>query len=198
MGLLEQKIGQLGLLIANIFLVILVDALHIETLVHIEIIQMAFFFYSFGYYVKRKKAKTGSNDSAVIQHTWILLGPATVIISALNTPVAMYENTYGNLFLFMLGAILEIAFVWELAKELESNTLLGWYGRNSLIIYVLHFGMIKVLHLLGKFVFPGIAQSNYGYPYNWIYFIAISILMIPIGYFCNTYIPFLFGKTTRK
>ena len=71
-----------------------------------------------------------------------------VAISAVNTPIAMYENNYGNIILFFIGAIFGIVFVCELSKCLEKNALLGWYGRNSIIVYVLHFSMIKIYILL--------------------------------------------------
>lgn len=58
--------------------------------------------------------------------------------------------------------------------------------------------MIKALHFVGRKVFPQIAQSNYLYPFNWYYFMATALLMVPAILFCNRFIPFLFGKGRVK
>lgn len=155
---------------------------------------MAFLFCYLGYCVKQNAREIESNKISC----WILLGTVVVVISAVNAPVAMYENKYGNILLFFFGAISGIIFVCGLSKGLEKNVLLGWYGRNSIIVYVLHFSMIKILHFIGKRIFPHVIQSNYTYPINWCYFGLITLLMIPTILFCNRFVPFLFGKKSSK
>lgn len=181
-------------LIVDFGLIIGMNCLNITTLLHFEIVPMAFLFYYPGYCVKSYDWKVTSNKNSC----WIFLGLVEVVISAVNTSIAMYENNYGNIILFLIGAISGIVFVCALSKCLEKNVLLGWYGRNSIIVYVLHFSMIKVLHFVGTKAFPQIAQSNYLYPFNWCYFMAITLFMIPAILFCNRFVPFLFGKKTHQ
>ncbi len=190
MKVLGSVLGKVLVILADFVLIIGMNYWNITTMLHLEIVPMAFLFYYLGYRVKCYDRKIASNKNSC----WIFLGPVVVAISAVNTPVAMYENNYGNIFLFLTGAVSGIVFVCEGAKCLKKNDLLGWYGRNSIIIYILHFSMIKVLHFFGKKVFPQIAQCNYRYPFNWCYFMAISLLIIPLILFCNRFIPFLFGK----
>lgn len=57
---------------------------------------MAFLFCYLGYCVKQNAREIESNKISC----WILLGPVVVVISAVNAPVAMYENKYGNILLF--------------------------------------------------------------------------------------------------
>ncbi len=190
----DSSVGKVIVLIVDLGLIIGISCLNVTTLLHFEIVPMAFLFYYLGYCVKHHDWKAVPNKTSC----WIFLGPVVVAISAVNTPVAMYENNYGNIILFLIGAISGIVFICELSKCLKKNALLGWYGRNSIIIYVLHFSMIKVLHLVGRKVFPQIAQNNYLYPFNWFYFMAIALLMVPVILFCNRFVPFLFGKRREK
>lgn len=190
----DSGLGKVLVLIVDLGLIIGMSCLNTTTLLHFEIVPMAFLFYYLGYCAKHHDWKVVPNKTSC----WIFLGPVVVAISAVNTPVAMYENNYGNIILFLIAAISGIVFVCELSKCLEKNVLLGWYGRNSIIIYVLHFSMIKILHLIGRKVFPQIAQSNYLYPFNWCYFMAIALLMVPAILFCNRFVPFLFGKVRTE
>lgn len=186
--------GKVLVLILDLGLIIGMRCLNVTTLLHFEIVPMAFLFYYLGYCAKHHDWKAVPSKNTC----WIFLGPVVIAISAVNTPVAMYENDYGNIILFLIGAISGIVFVCELSKCLEKNALLGWYGRNSIIVYVLHFSMIKILHFIGRKVFPQIAQSNYLYPFNWYYFMATALLMVPAIMFCNRFVPFLFGKGRVK
>ncbi len=190
----DSRLGKVIVLIVDFSLIIGINCLNITTLLHFEIVPMAFLFYYLGYCVKHYNWEISSNKTSC----WIFLIPVVVVISLVNNPVAMYENKYGNMFLFLVGAISGIVFVCELAKGLEKNVLLGWYGRNSIIVYVLHFSMIKILHFVGKKILPQIIQNNYNYPFNWCYFSIITLLMIPTIMFCNRFVPFLFGKRTCK
>lgn len=187
-------LGKVLVLIVDLGLIIGMSCLNIITLLHFEIVPMAFLFYYLGYCAKHHDWKAVPRKNSC----WIFLGPVVVAISAVNTPVAMYENNYGNIILFFIAAISGIVFVCELSRCLEKNVLLGWYGRNSIIVYVLHFSVIKILHFIGRKIFPQIAQSNYLYPFNWCYFMAVALLMIPAILFCNRFIPFLFGKGRVK
>lgn len=187
---IDSVLGKVLVLIVDLGLIIGMSCLNITTLLHFEIVPMAFLFYYLGYCAKHHDWKAVQSKNSC----WIFLGPVVVAISAVNTPVAMYENNYGNVILFLIGAISGIGFVCELSKCLDKNVLLGWYGRNSVIVYVLHFSVIKILHLIGRKVFTQIAQSNYLYPFNWCYFMAVALLMIPAILFCNRFVPFLFGK----
>lgn len=182
--------------IVDLALICFVLILKIETMLHVEIIPVAFLFYFLGYCVK--SAKMYGLDNKWLNQTWVFLGPLIVLVSYWNEPVAMYKNDYGNFPLFVLGALLGIIFVCKMAMCLQNNTLLKWYGENSIIVYVLHFSMIKALHLIGKIFFPTLAECNYLYPANWHYFVCMELLLIPTIWFCNRYIPFLFGKKHRR
>lgn len=194
MQVFDSGQGKVLVLILDLALIIGMRCLNVTTLLHFEIVPMAFLFYYLGYCAKHHDWKAVPSKNTC----WIFLGPVVVAISAVNTPVAMYENDYGNIILFLIGAISGIVFVSELSKCLEKNALLGWYGRNSIIVYVLHFSMIKILHFIGSKVFPQIAQSNYSYPFNWYYFMATALLMVPAIMFCNRFVPSLFGKGRVK
>ncbi len=130
MQVFDSGLGKVLVLILDLGLIIGMRCLNVTTLLHLEIIPMAFLFYYLGYCANHYDGKVASNKNSC----WIFLGPVVVAISAVNTPVSMYENNYGNIILFLVGAISGIVFVCELSKCLEKNALLGWYGRNSIIV----------------------------------------------------------------
>ena len=110
----------------------------------------------------------------------------------------MYDNKYGNLFLFFITSICGIIMICNFAKGLQENKFLVWIGQNSIIIYVLHFKLINLLHFIGKKIFPQLAEINYSYPANWHYFIICILILIPVVYICNRWLGIFFGKGLLK
>ena len=104
-------LGKVLVLIVDLGLIIGMSCLNIITLLHFEIVPMAFLFYYLGYCAKHHDWKAVPRKNSC----WIFLGPVVVAISAVNTPVAMYENNYGNIILFFIAAISGIVFVCELS-----------------------------------------------------------------------------------
>lgn len=175
-------------LIINVILILIMDVLRVNTKLHFEIIPMAFLFYYSGYIAKNL------TNIKKLQQIWIFMIPIVVIISYWNKPVKMYDNSYGNLILFFIGAFCGIIMICELSKALEKNQILSWFGKNSIIVYVTHFIMIKTLHFIGKKIIPEVSECNYLYPANWHYFLLIVLLMVPTIYICNRWFYVLFGK----
>lgn len=171
-------------------LIVIMNIFEIHTLLYLEIIPMALLFYISGYLLKSVLERERSEK---VMQWWFLAMPITVICSSWNTPVTMYNNGYGNTFLFVLGAASGIYMVCGLAKGLKKNIILSWIGKNSVIIYVLHFPLIKVLHFIGKILFPNV-QNSYLYPANWEYFLIAIILLLPATYICNKWFGWMFGK----
>lgn len=173
-------------------LAVLIDRVGVATMLHLEIVPMAFVFYWLGVLCKDRLAVPAPADWQTA--LWLPLLPAVVLLSALNEPVAMYENRYGSLLLFFAGALLGIAMLCSLAKALKNNRLLLFFGQNSIIVYILHIRLLNVLHVVGKKLLPALAEANYLYPANWGYFLVTAALLIPCVYICNRWLPFLFGK----
>lgn len=193
-GLRKPVVGA-GVLVALLTAIILLDAFPISTPIRVELVPMAMLFYLAGFALKPALTNAERAGTAPIDRLWLLGIPLTAVVSYWNGPVNMSKNSYGDLPLFLLGAAAGIAFVCGLSRNLKSNGFLAWYGRNSIIIYVLHFRVLDALHLVGKMLSEQIAQLNqYRYPANLHYFLICILLFVPIVYVCERWLPFFFGK----
>lgn len=74
--------------------------------------------------------------------------PFVVLLAEINQPVMMYNNDYGNYALFILAAIMGCLVIIAMGKATQRSDVLQSFGRNSILIYVLHFRMTGVLHFL--------------------------------------------------
>lgn len=188
-----RKTGLLSLwyicLPVTVVLMALTQVTGIQTVVHVETVPMAMIFYFGGVYCYGWLTQERNNR---LENGWILLLPAIVICSYWNSPVMMYSNEYGNLALFAITSVAGIFLCYELAKRITDNKLVLWLGQSSLGIYVFHMRIINVLHAVGHRLWPAI--ENYSYPVYWHYFLLSLLVLIPLVYLVERYLPFLVGK----
>lgn len=195
----NKRFIKIFVIAGDLAVVILLDLIGVTSKFHLEIVPMALLFYMLGFYCKGlNRERMGKCLGNMISNFWILLFPVIVICSYWNTPIAMYLNDYGNLLFFFLGAFSGILFICMLAKSIEENGFVCWIGQNSIIIYVLHFTMIKGVHLIGKTLFPELTEINYLYPANWHYFLITVLLLIPVVYICDRWFGIFFGKGANR
>lgn len=81
MQVFDSGLGKVLVLILDLGLIIGMKCLNVTTLLHLEIIPMAFLFYYLGYCINHYDGKVASNKNSC----WIFLGPVVVAISAVNT-----------------------------------------------------------------------------------------------------------------
>lgn len=194
--LIERKIFLISALTA---LAVLSQILGLKTVMHVEIIPVAMLYFVCGhYYMKWSSGNERIDMVETIRHFWIVAIPITAICSFWNSPVTMYDNSYGNLLLFGITSICGIWATLEIGSALQSNSILQWLGKNSVIIYVFHGRLLNVLHGLGKMLFPALTNSNYSYPAYWHYFLITMVALVPIVCICNRYFWFLFGKNKQN
>lgn len=184
------------MIIINIVIIMAIDILKWKTIAFFEIIPMGLLFYTLGNFINIKgifaileKDKYGCLIFAI---------PVILILSYWNKPVAMYMNNYGNLLLFFICACIGILLVCILSIVLKNNILLQFFGRNSIIVYIVHYKIILILHCLGNVIVPSLKGHNSLYPMYWHYFLITIISMIPIIVICNKWFAFFFGKKILK
>ena len=168
----------------------------VKTFIHAETVPMALFFYLAGHTLRpllEARADPAGKPSR-IGMLWIGALPLIAALSYWNAPVTMYDNFYGNLAMFFACAALGIFSVYEIAKGLQNDRALRWFGTNSIIIYVFHASMLNALHGAGKILIPALDGLNYTHPYYWCYFVIVCVLFVPVVYICNHWLAFLFGK----
>lgn len=100
---------------------------------YVNILPFAMFFYFFGFYCKKISMLLSGNFYFIIALFLIC-----AIVSHFNSPVLMYANDYGNLFLFAITSLTGSLAVINLSKKVNINFLV-WCGKVSIILYVLQF-----------------------------------------------------------
>lgn len=117
------------------------------------------------------------------------------IISFYNEPVGMYINQYGNKFLFTLTSVLGIFFIFDISVSLRNSLFLQWCGRESIIIYVMQFLVVRIVMALLSSIVPGFFYSIY--PFYIITFLTVLVILVPIVWFSDRYLWWAFGKKSR-
>lgn len=156
-------------------------------IIYLHVLPFAFLFYLLGVLVKNKynRLELGTGETVVLS---IIFGGTTFLLSHINTPVTMYNNSYGNVCYFTATALLGSASVLLLSKKVNSN-ILRWCGVNSIVIYVLQFHVNIVISFICRKVM---------FMYNkWLQsFVTVVISLVVVlllSFFCRKYLWFLFG-----
>lgn len=188
---MESRCTRYKVLIVALLAINMVKISGITTKLHFDIIPMALLFYLLGYHCR---FWVGRNNECKNKGLWVVSIPVVVICSCWNKPVAMYLNSYGNLFIFFVGAFSGIIMVCGLSRNLQNNRFLAWFGRNSIIIYILHFKIIDAVHSVGNRALPEIFKLTNSYPVYWYNFVIVILLIVPIVYICERHLGMIFGK----
>lgn len=117
------------------------------------------------------------------------------IIGMLNGRVLMYENQYGNKCLFLLTSICGFFLVNDISSMLKNSRILSWIGRNSIIIYVVHFHIVQGI----RGVLMRVAEKFTNYSLFGIAVFLISfVIILCITLVCERYFGVLFGRSSYK
>ena len=120
------------LIVLFLCLAIVTQVSQIKTVAHIETIPMAMLFLLLGhYYREQNNIHPFKNYTQMLSHFWLMAIPVIVICSYWNRPVTMYENSYGNMFLFGITSLCGIWVCYEVGISLEKNKILQWFGKKS-------------------------------------------------------------------
>ncbi len=123
---------------------------------------------------------------------YLLSAVTLCALAHINGGVAMAANIYNNKALFVITSLLGIVLTLGVSRLLKRCKLLIFCGRNSMIIFITHFSVQKILNYIlrrvGIFCFMD-------YPYYLFVFFTIVIVEIFVVIGINKYVPFLFGKT---
>lgn len=120
----------------------------------LSIVPMSLFFYCCGSFFYKL-----FNKKCPIEFLLILIISITIIISQINEPVLMYLSDYGNIFYFMISSILGSYLVIQVSILLNSK-LMAWIGKNSIIIYVVHFWIINYVNTINLHIISFINHPN--------------------------------------
>ena len=149
-------------------------------------------FYGLGSYLKDWIRTTNPKNIVIL-----LLGVIHVVIQQYNGKVDMYRSNYGiNLFFFYSNALLACAFFVFLFRKLPKIKVLAYIGRNTIPFLALQIRTLTLLKGLLMLSF-GFTIFHFGEAEKvGITFIQILILL-PISFFINKYIPIMNGKIKK-
>jgi len=109
-----------------------------------------------------------------------------------NMNVLQYGGSFFSFYLLAFAGIFTLVYLF---KKIGSSKILEYYGRNSLIILALHFPLKDVLTKLVAIVLG--VNTEYFY-YNAGFALGLTVLnlvlLVPVIYIINNYLPFLLGK----
>lgn len=167
-------------------------------------VPMALLWYSFGYYFYQHKEVYNVYYANVNQYLAglmsILCISISIIISQINEPVTMFDNSYGNIFLFFAGCSCGIISIWNLSIHVKGNMFLQWLGRNSIIVYVWQFKLTGFWNNIVEDVMNVLSPNCQNIAtVNALLGMCICLLcVIPIIIITNRICPEIYGKKRLK
>lgn len=113
---------------------------------YLQIVPTAMLFYLLGNIMKPYIIRIEQKKTVCVSIFAILSLCFCFFISAINTPVMMYANTYGNYLLFILCSMSGIFFSIYFSMFIKGAKLLVYIGKKSIAFYVWQ-GLIASLSL---------------------------------------------------
>ena len=111
------------------------------------------------------------------------------VLSLYNKPVLMYENSYGNVLISLVTAFIGYYVLSDMAKLMHENAFLQWCGKNSIIVYVVHFSIVQGTRGILVRLLP-LPMEILG----WIVFVVAVLIVLAVGKICERHFMFAFGK----
>ena len=116
------------------------------------------------------------------------------VVALHNSSVTMYNNGYGNIFLFFISRFCGIAEVWFVSDLLRNSKVLIWCGKNSIVIYVWQFSLTQFFKNVVEMICARIPIYIPEFLMTVCVFGVCVLVLIPIVIFSNRFIPELYGK----
>lgn len=168
-----------------------------ESPFYLNVVPMAFLFYFIGFIIKPILLQKIKKEIAVCA----VLGSTIVcwICSQINSPVTMFNNNYGNIVLFAFSSLAGICLVWMMAILCEHSRFCRWFGINSIIVYVWQFKLTELWKNLAEIFASKISVlSSDAILMTVTAFAGTMICVMPIVWFSNRYVPFLYGRNKTE
>ncbi|MCZ0070740.1 acyltransferase family protein [Bacillus sonorensis] len=161
---------------------------------NIEVALTALGFYAAGFFLRHMlKADRHRKTLLMSLFLFILVG----FLQSQNVRVDMRANEYGNMAIFYVASCLGTAGVILISFKLQHAALLQFLGRNSLIILVLHYPVIRMLKAIIYYFMNVSLDETYGSVlWGGVYTAVTLLIMVPCILLLNRY-PVLLGRKKR-
>ena len=152
---------------------------------------IASMFFNMGQFIRPLLDKTDMRKPFILKPLLAIVSFVSLcVLSTLNTPILMYNNSYGNINLFYITAILGCIVVTICSQQISESRFLSFCSQNSLILFLIHPSVLRIVRpIVGK-----MGYSYDVYPVYWVVFLVLLIICVPCTYLLNKYVPFMFGK----
>ncbi|MEC1449983.1 acyltransferase family protein [Bacillus haynesii] len=158
---------------------------------NIEVALTAIVFYSAGFLLKNNLKEMRDRRTLLLT---LLLFIAVGCLQTLNVRVDMRANEYGNMAIFYITSFLGTAGVIFSSFKLEKAKLLQFLGKNSLIILVLHYPVIRMLKAIVYYFTQVSLDETYGSLLWSVLYTGMTLLvMVPCIFLLNRY-PIVLGR----
>ncbi len=163
---------------------------------NMEVALTALFFYGVGYIVKRENLlnfmTVNSNLYSLIIFVISLF--IAIILSLESMPVYDLNRLGSNVIFTYLSALFGILAMISLAKLINKNKILEFLGRNTYIILAFHLSALYFMHGIFKRVGFNFESTMNSDIWGIIYLSSSVILLLPVIYFINKFLPFILNK----
>jgi acyltransferase len=155
-------------------------------------------FYGTGFLVRGAK-NNYSRSNYILLPVLGLCMVAGSIISALNRDVSMSENHFGNYFYFYTAAFLGIISVIIVSRLFGSCRILAYIGKNSLIIFGLHFPVKRlVMGLTCRALNMPLEQVKGSFLISSVDTVITILVLLPFIYLIRKHFKFIIGSIKKN
>lgn len=150
-----------------------------------------------GKYLKKNDKFISAHSSSIfiislliyILYVWVLIHH-NLHLPRLTLTLSIYPL---EILPFVVGALTGTNVVLHISRKIVHNTLLEFFGRNSLLIYLTHWIIIKLLILMWNHFCPLCHISPLVMSIV-LFFTTLSICTLLIQLFKNKYLSWMLGK----
>ena len=156
-------------------------------------------FYGVGNILKRRVSLNIFNSLSTKLIAFFVFVVSSIVFCFLNKRVDMNLNEFHNFFYFYISAMSGIFVCILMAQFIPHNKIMSYMGNNSFIIMALHsitFSLIKGFQFFILKIPLQVLENNF--MVNLFYTIVSIILLFPIIYIINTYLPFIMGRKKKE
>ena len=155
----------------------------------------ALFFVTIGYVMKKNELWYNLS----MKYSILLFPVSLLVLFTLNLPLPILDANVSNVGALYIPIILIVTlsgsfFLLFIARKISSNYILEYFGKNSIIIYGLHFTpLMWIIKVFSQYITPNNLVTMIIYTIL-IYITLLLILVLIIQLFNTKYLKWIIGK----
>lgn len=160
----------------------------------IDVAMVALLFYTLGGWIKPMLMKLSTANTAILLLLCLALNLGGY---ALNPEkVDMYRSIYGSPIYFALSGIGGAMAALLLFKLIPVFGLLSYLGKHTIVLLATHIRMLTLIKIVAFFIF-GVTVFEFSEAEKFLVSVAQVIMVIPVIWLVNKFVPILDGKVKK-